>query len=246
MPSVNELIRPVHPRVCGERFAHAQGIAVAGGSSPRVRGTRQRKWPDLQQRRFIPACAGNAVSPPSPPSPPPVHPRVCGERATRQTNSPPHRGSSPRVRGTRVFLGRTVGGVRFIPACAGNADTESKRPDATPVHPRVCGERWHEGGAQSYFAGSSPRVRGTRGLQIGDQRANTVHPRVCGERASPAIVQQQHRGSSPRVRGTLAVREEAIVDRRFIPACAGNAQRWRTSTLTSTVHPRVCGERSRT
>ena len=50
-----------------------------------------------------------------------------------------------------------------------------------------------------------------------------VHPRVCGERD-----------------GDLTV-DDALS--RFIPACAGNANRRKWSVLADTVHPRVCGER---
>ena len=52
-------------------------------------------------------------------------------------------------------------------------------------------------------------------------------------------------GSSPRVRGTHDVFPVAAVTERFIPACAGNATGPTSSTATSPVHPRVCGERSR-
>ncbi len=69
----------VHPRVCGERSSSASAAGLAGGSSPRVRGTRAvdgvlivvlRFIPARGTRgsisgptampRFIPACAGNA------------------------------------------------------------------------------------------------------------------------------------------------------------------------------------------
>ncbi len=71
----------------------------------------------------------------------------------------------------------------------------------------------------------------------------TVHPRVCGERwlQRPALFGLG--GSSPRVRGTRSLRRAAVPTDRFIPACAGNAPNARTMRRSSTVHPRVCGER---
>ena len=54
------LIAAVHPRVCGERAEHLHKT--------------------VEELRFIPACAGNAVGVDAVVTDPPVHPRVCGER----------------------------------------------------------------------------------------------------------------------------------------------------------------------
>ena len=91
----------VHPRVCGER---ARNLQIA----------------DLALR-FIPACAGNATASPALSAPMTVHPRVCGERYERGRGLVMPYGSSPRVRGTPIFLEYLGEYARFIPACAGNA-----------------------------------------------------------------------------------------------------------------------------
>ncbi len=70
-----------------------------------------------------------------------------------------------------------------------------------------------------------------------------VHPRVCGERDVASRTTTDGNGSSPRVRGTLGEYRQKAVTQRFIPACAGNAYSVRHTTLPSSVHPRVCGER---
>src|SRR3546814_15347760 len=52
-------------------------------------------------------------------------------------------------------------------------------------------------------------------------------------------------GSSPRVRGTRAPMAHCTSKNRFIPACAGNRQpTWQRYAVPS-VHPRVCGEQTR-
>ena len=156
------------------------------------------------ERRFIPACAGNAC---------PVH---------EPARDP---GSSPRVRGT---------------------PSDRRHPDSrTPVHPRVCGERGRAAASLSASSGSSPRVRGTRdlrGLLSGDLRfipacagnaslrrrhyeqAKRFIPACAGNAVLAVVRDLQERGSSPRVRGT-----------------PGRGSRRRSDP---TVHPRVCGERS--
>ena len=91
---------PVHPRVCGERTAHTYRVIFAAGSSPRVRGTRKMLASRLPERRFIPACAGNASCCGATYVLLSVHPRVCGERSKNSKAKGRTTGSSPRVRGT--------------------------------------------------------------------------------------------------------------------------------------------------
>ena len=133
---------------------------------------------------------------------------------------------------------------RFIPACAGNTRRSSTPRPAVSVHPRVCGEHQCLSELASLAAGSSPRVRGTRPWPAASSArarfipacaGNThlfahfpslppVHPRVCGEHDAPLILEKSITGSSPRVRGTRPGCQRRPQDRRFIPACAGNAR----------------------
>ncbi len=174
---------PVHPRVCGERPERARAASIQRGSSPRVRGTPGVHGLYQIWRRFIPACAGNAINMIVLLSRKKVHPRVCGERNSINTESCSLAGSSPRVRGTRSVPSCSKRVLRFIPACAGNAKIMAYDAAPPPVHPRVCGERDLTSWLILYGYGSSPRVRGTPG-QKKPTRAR----------------------------------------RRFIPACAGNAE----------------------
>ena len=111
----------VHPRVCGERAHSSLSTPQIFGSSPRVRGTLSSPSDNYLYRRFIPACAGNALLLTLCSQSIPVHPRVCGERGIRSLNKFRSHGSSPRVRGTPLFPDQGSSCSRFIPACAGNA-----------------------------------------------------------------------------------------------------------------------------
>ena len=51
----------VHPRACGERPRRSARLGFSSGSSPRLRGTVHQPGGDGQQRRFIPAPAGNGI-----------------------------------------------------------------------------------------------------------------------------------------------------------------------------------------
>ena len=221
--SIRNAATTVHPRVCGERGCSGR---------PRRSGS--------------------------------VHPRVCGERANRALRVSANFGSSPRMRGTRIcsaassqrrrfipaYAGTLHAGhvadppMRFIPAYAGNARPQLPSPMWPSVHPRVCGERGSSSIRSSNAAGSSPRMRGTRGERdhvflrrrfipacAGNarragvaHRGGAVHPRVCGERLHSVAVSAILLGSSPRVRGTPR-------------STASDGSR-------PQVHPRVCGERT--
>ena len=68
---------------------------------------------------------------------------------------------------------------------------------------------------------------------------------MCGERPRDRERVRSASGSSPRVRGTGQAWQAWQISRRFIPACAGNGRATREGSVRSTVHPRVCGERTR-
>ena len=172
--------------------------------------------------RFIPACAGNAgLSLPSGWCPT-VHPRMRGERGNFNSFHVDVCGSSPHARGTHR-AGVSVGGAdRFIPACAGNAGTATRRTAGDAVHPRMRGERGADSGLSLTRGGSSPHARGTHRKRKGrddDDRfipacagnaiplellrlRNPVHPRMRGERSPNPWTTRSSIGSSPHARGT--------------------------------------------
>ena len=172
-------------------------------------------------------------------------------------------GSSPRLRGTPLPLAAIVPFRRFIPAPAGNADSHSIVDGPSPVHPRACGERIPSINQIGCDDGSSPRLRGTRGLlrlhlrlrrfipaPAGNAIAraiasiiSAVHPRACGERTMCVPDWKSAHGSSPRLRGTRFSSPLSAFNARFIPAPAGNARWFHRLPVDTAVHPRACGER---
>ena len=216
-------VAAVHPRVCGELFRERPAVEMFDGSSPRVRGTHRLCGRWRCGGRFIPACAGNSRQSRQPPSSAPVHPRVCGELLPRG----------------HAYAERH----RFIPACAGNSAWLTSPRTLPPVHPRVCGELHCKPPRSAHPRGSSPRVRGTLLLRRRENDGLAVHPRVCGELSRPlGTTMPRSHGSSPRVRGTREFHARVPVERRFIPACAGNSTASAAASASAPVHPRVCGE----
>ena len=197
-------------------------------------------------------------------TPEPVHPRVGGDRDNRVETDVTDAGSSPRGRGTPFARRSRHPNLRFIPAWAGNASTETPTWPPWAVHPRVGGERARTMSCTAPRNGSSPRGRGPRqgqpverrqrrfipawagtaGRSRGPRAPAAVHPRVGGERENRVETSVRNAGSSPRGRGTPLHGLHRQVLERFIPAWAGTAYKgeWRRSPLA--VHPRVGGERS--
>ena len=152
---------------------------------------------------------------------------------------------------------------RFIPACAGNAAAPELSRTFQTVHPRMRGERCGSRMKVKRTAGSSPHARGTHDRPGRRDRPDrfipacagnassrslmafmiAVHPRMRGERRKLDVMRKFSSGSSPHARGTLTAGVAMSQDRRFIPACAGNASPRQRPLCLLSVHPRMRGER---
>ena len=117
------IMKEVHPRMRGERRCGPSTNEGPNGSSPHARGTPKHAPREPVPARFIPACAGNAEPPPGVPREAPVHPRMRGERVAFHSGGGLAHGSSPHARGTPCHAAAAQLLPRFIPACAGNAES---------------------------------------------------------------------------------------------------------------------------
>ena len=111
--------RWAHPRVCGENTRLELARVFEEGSSPRVRGKLLMLNTLCLNPRLIPACAGKTKTEARVQIGYGAHPRVCGENSGGRAPVWKRAGSSPRVRGKRLF--QVAGHLysRLIPACAG-------------------------------------------------------------------------------------------------------------------------------
>ena len=193
---------------------------------------------------------------------PEVHPRGCGENATRSPCRMWMSGPSPRVRGKRRQIRHHHLRLRSIPAGAGKTPLAHPYTSRRGVHPRGCGENDFMGDGEAAAVGPSPRVRGKlvgglharlpkRSIPAGAGKtpyidnaciASAVHPRGCGENSYPRCLAARCGGPSPRVRGKLCrhLREQLL--ERSIPAGAGKTLARLRVNLLKGVHPRGCGE----
>ena len=153
-----------------------------------------------QERRSIPAGAGEPAKPVARTHVKKVYPRGCGGTFDSVADACVGAGLSPRVRGNLVVNRGSYLGCGSIPAGAGEPSVVTMCMWATPVYPRGCGGTYSIGARSTANEGLSPRVRGNlqqpytaAGIKgsipavAGEPRlihcrrsAPTVYPRGCG------------------------------------------------------------------
>ena len=129
-----------HPRMCGEHEGKYEEDSDMPGSSPHVRGARNRDYCRRLDYGIIPACAGSTRG--STLSAPLArdHPRMCGEHAGQKFWFFTKQGSSPHVRGARALADAVGSCGGIIPACAGSTNETCWGMPHQWDHPRMCGE----------------------------------------------------------------------------------------------------------
>ncbi len=110
------------------------------------------------------------------------------------------------------------------------------------VHPHACGEHISGRFNSRRYAGSSPRVRGTRRNIFLYIVLSRFIPTRAGNTPLCSAWAYMPYGSSPRVRGTLLQPCGWNLHSRFIPTRAGNTPSVSTTITNGTVHPHACGE----
>ena len=166
-----------------------------------MRGNHFLKHEHELGRRSIPACAGEPMGVSNSSVVQKVYPRVCGGTIPGCVSVIIKTGLSPRVRGNLAFGRCPYGGVRSIPACAG--EPAPARPGAIAIDglsPRVRGNP--RGEVRESVAGwSIPACAGEPTGKTLLGRPVLVYPRVCGGTFLLAGTAAASSGLSPRVRG---------------------------------------------
>ena len=131
--------RRVYPRTCGgTRYLALPDLAMEG-LSPHVRGNHVAVRRAADERRSIPARAGEPLRLKAFSISARVYPRTCGGTSTERMSRLFLTGLSPHVRGNRSCRPPGRVDIGSIPARAG----EPRRPDGRSpldgVYPRTCG-----------------------------------------------------------------------------------------------------------
>ena len=228
-------------RVGGATFPQPNPRPFVHGLSPRGRGNRwpTGRWPP--PGRSIPAWAGQPSDEYIYYTYSKVYPRVGGATVPALTLPRPGEGLSPRGRGNPHKLFRRHSRQRSIPAWAGQPP---RRPGPNPtltVYPRVGGATVPMTQPDENEDGLSPRGRGNLPVALAWRQAvgsipawagqpagrppalsrRGVYPRVGGATSQRAPFGRGRMGLSPRGRGNRPPQALGSVERRSIPAWAG-------------------------
>ena len=152
----------------------------AEGSSQRMRGAQLPCRCSRVVRRIIPADAGSTVVGVFVLTDIKDHPRGCGEHSARISPWLRGSGSSPRMRGAPMRNGRQSYGSWIIPADAGSTRRSRNPKGLHWDHPRGCGEHPVPSFSMRASCGSSPRMRGARGVQVCGLQGYGIIPADAG------------------------------------------------------------------
>ena len=159
MTAISDMLKRNIPAYAGKtRLCHR--VAVARGTSPRMRGKPDVTEQQRNSERNIPAYAGKTTPLLSLSNTGTEHPRVCGENNARIKSISFPCGTSPRMRGKPIMRHMNTGGVRNIPAYAGKTVSANQVRCFWGEHPRVCGKNGWENLKTVAGTGTSPRMRG--------------------------------------------------------------------------------------
>ena len=236
-------------------------LGYCRGLSPRARGNRHKDRNAHNNRRSIPACAGQPIGVTRAFRAKLVYPRVRGATKYRKNAGAVPPGLSPRARGNQGPSRHRRAARGSIPACAEQPPCIIPTTKIITVYPRVRGATDGKNVSLGHFSGLSPRARGNplcRALRLlsgrsipacagqpriprSAPRMAKVYPRVRGATYVGEIRTRPFRGLSPRARGNPHEMARSIFVVRSIPACAGQPLRRNLSWPGCGVYPRVRG-----
>ena len=255
----------VYPRTGGGNGSVAANTAAADGLSPHGRGKRGRWAQPTGRPGSIPARAGETSMQVTGCSASRVYPRTGGGNSLWNFRELELYGLSPHGRGKQCRLPRHPGGIRSIPARAGETSRKSAGPWATPVYPRTGGGNRGPITLTEYGQGLSPHGRGKPATPGADQPASRsiparagetgvggrvavadgVYPRTGGGNQSSRHPVSPRPGLSPHGRGKPPSSPKVTNPVGSIPARAGETQSIPPPPVQTTVYPRTGGGNGR-
>ena len=146
--------------MCREKFAMSCAVIVPIGSTPLLRGEVGRSHHTGLLPGIIPASAGRSQTQSSRRSATKDHPRVCGEKNTKEEGAIDPQGSPPHPQGKVGCCVSHSRIVRITPAPAGRRTHPSPGTSASQDHPRMCGEKNRFRSDSEPVLGSPPLLRG--------------------------------------------------------------------------------------
>ena len=177
-----------HPRVGGEKSVCTSLFMGWMGSPPRGRGKVPSICKNMERVGITPAWAGKSWPWQRAAWRTRDHPRVGGEKNTKQKSGDKDTGSPPRGRGKGLDALEVAGFIGITPAWAGKRAIRLSRWIRIQDHPRVGGEKPPALGISATDTGSPPRGRGKALRGIPRRGCAGITPAWAGKRLFPRYV----------------------------------------------------------
>ena len=171
------------------------------------------------------------------------HPRLCGEKLSKNPSIQSTKGSPPPMRGKGRSLFRCIRQSGITPAYAGKSIQLLSYGQEDWDHPRLCGEKLSGTWSTTSAAGSPPPMRGKVLWSGCTPYASKDHPRLCGEKYGYYTIEVSSLGSPPPMRGKAALPACLHFFTRITPAYAGKREKRFSLPANIRDHPRLCGEK---
>ena len=235
---------------------------MPAGTSPPIRGIQLEERGQITLSRNIPAHTGNSFAVGHDDPLTTEHPRPYGEFTVGESTRQFVPGTSPPIRGIRIFAGVRRNHERNIPAHTGNSPCCPATSVGGPEHPRPYGEFSRGEAGNLTIGGTSPPIRGIRRRwgrghalhrNIPAHTGNSAwcavefaqyaeHPRPYGEFITYRTAAELHGGTSPPIRGIRREGNRSRKLQRNIPAHTGNSPSGDGQEPRAAEHPRPYGE----
>ena len=209
----------------------SEALATIWGSPPHMRGKVSSCSSDSRHLRITPAHAGKRNHTFHDLRKQKDHPRTCGEKRKRFSDSVCGYGSPPHMWGKETLWWFIRLESRITPAHAGKSIIFFSLKCVFGDHPRTCGEKMPMSEALATIWGSPPHMRGKDTITADLQGADGItpahagksshsyssnsairdHPRTCGEKWIFHISFFQALGSPPHMRGKVPIHTLQIV-----------------------------------
>ena len=232
-----------HPRLCGEKKSQRRNKINFKGSPPPMRGKVMMRIPEGANVGITPAYAGKrdcgifrcrCIW---------DHPRLCGEKATRQQRKVKKIGSPPPMQGKVKCACKEWNRPRITPAYAGKSNYDVAKINDGGDHPRLCGEKAVLQTTFSHTHRITPAYAGKSPACHKHCHCDGDHPRLCGEKLEKHGRKITNLGSPPPMRGKGGVKVLSATERRITPAYAGKRSSILCTSCNRKDHPRLCGEK---
>ena len=180
-----QCVRPVQPRMRGEKSWPASVLRRIAGTTPRARGKGAFLTSLKTANRSNPACAGKRTTSTTCSAKHRDQPRVRGEKQVEELLAERRDGTTPHTRGNTLVFGQ-VSGTGTTPHTRGKVTDGIHSQVVRPVQPRIRGEKWWAMTFIGTPSETTPHTRGNAPTTACRRRVRGFNPACAGKRLRPA------------------------------------------------------------